>query len=97
MGTDYTVFVHVEDAAGNIVAQTDLQPTGGVYPTSAWTPGHTLKDSYRLRIPEDTPPGEYRVLAGLYDPATGERLPLLDPSGAPIDNQLPVTTLRITE
>jgi 4-amino-4-deoxy-L-arabinose transferase-like glycosyltransferase len=95
MGTDYTVFVHVEDAAGNIVAQTDLQPTGGVHPTSAWTPGHTLKDSYRLTLSEDTPPGEYRVFAGVYDPATGERLPLLGSSGAPPDNQLQVTTLRV--
>jgi hypothetical protein len=95
METNYTVFVHVEDAAGNIVAQADLQPTGGFYPTSAWMPGHTLKDSYRLTIPEDTPPSEYRVLAGLYDPATGERLPLLDAAGIPTDNQLPVTTLRV--
>jgi hypothetical protein len=97
MAVNYTVFVHVEDATGQIVAQADRQPTGGFHPTSAWTPGQALKDSYRLTIPEDTSPGEYRVLAGLYDPATSERLPLLDPSGAPTGNQLPVTTLRINE
>jgi len=97
IATDYTVFVHVEDASGNIVAQTDLQPTGGVHPTSAWAPGQTLKDSYLLTIPEGTPPGDYRVFAGLYDAATGERLPLLDAEGRAQDNQLPVGVLRITE
>ncbi len=95
MDVDYTVFIHVEDAAGNIVAQTDLPPTGGLYPTSAWKPGHTLKVSYRVTIPEGTPAVEYRVIVGLYDPITGERVPLLDATGAPADNQLIVTTLRV--
>jgi hypothetical protein len=31
-----------------------------------------------LEIPADALPGEYRLVAGLYDPDTGQRLPLPD-------------------
>ena len=41
---DYTVFVHVLDQAGKIVAQYDGPPAGGELPTRAWSPGATFAD-----------------------------------------------------
>ena len=73
---DLTFFVHLIDAAGNIVAQSDMRPFGGRFPTTVWLPGKTLQDTYALPIPEGIPPGEYRLRVGFYD-GLG-RLPLAD-------------------
>jgi hypothetical protein len=58
-----------------VVAQQDLQPLDGTAPTSTWLAGEFLTDAYRLTLPGDLRPGEYRVIAGLYDARTGQRLP----------------------
>lgn len=67
---DYTVFVHVLDSGGKVVAQADSQPHGGDFPTSAWRPGDRIADSYALAVP----PGTYTVEVGLYYLPTLERL-----------------------
>lgn len=70
---DYTVFVHVLDTTGKIVAQADRQPQNGNYPTSMWDPGEQVKDDYEFTLPRA---GEYRVKVGMYRPDTGDRLPV---------------------
>ena len=72
---DYTVFVHVLDAAGQVVAQADGQPVGGAYPTSWWWPGQTVEDVRAVAL-KGVPPGSYRLALGIYDLATGQRLPV---------------------
>lgn len=74
---DYTVFVHVLDAAGQTVAQRDATPRDGAYPTSLWQPGEYVTDDYTF----DLPPGDYTVELGLYLPETGARL-VLEGGGA---------------
>lgn len=85
MATDYTVFVHVLDAAGSIVAQADAPPQAGRYPTHWWDRGEVLADQHAVPLPADLRPGEYRVRLGLYDPTTGERLPLAGMPGDAIE------------
>jgi hypothetical protein len=68
---DYTAFVHLVDADGQIAAQADGQPLEGQYPTSIWSLGETVMD--QRRIP--APPGEYQVYVGLYQWETSTRLP----------------------
>lgn len=63
---DYTVFVHVLDDAGRLVAQTDGQPNGGARPTSGWQPGEPVRDSYAVSLPPGLASGEYNLLIGLY-------------------------------
>jgi hypothetical protein len=79
---DYTVFLHLVSpgAGGEVVAQSDGPPLDGEWPTSLWLPGMTLDDTHTIPIPAALPPGTYHLLAGLYDPATGERLTLPDGS-----------------
>jgi hypothetical protein len=79
--TDYTVFVHILDAGGNIVAQRDVMPADNTYSTRLWAAGEYIIDMHTFA---DLPPGEYSLRAGLYDQATGQRLPV-DPSGDYID------------
>lgn len=71
---EYTVFVHLVDAAGRIVAQGDGPPLAGGYPTSYWRPGEVLADAHHIDF--DGPPGEHRLLVGLYTLADGLRLPV---------------------
>jgi 4-amino-4-deoxy-L-arabinose transferase-like glycosyltransferase len=71
---DYTLFVHALDNAGRIVAQTDVQPRGGAYPTSIWDASEFVPDEITLAIPPDAR-GTLRVVIGWYDAQTGERLP----------------------
>ena len=62
----YTVFVHVLDDQGQLVAQFDRPPGGGTSPTTSWEPGQILLDTYPVPIPEDLAAGEYDVHVGMY-------------------------------
>jgi hypothetical protein len=73
---DYTAFLHLLDASGKLVAQTDGQPRSGDYPTSAWGAGDVVADPHRLDLPGDLRPGTYRLEAGMYLLQTGARLTL---------------------
>jgi hypothetical protein len=78
---DYTVFVHLVDQEGKLWGQGDGVPVRGTYPTSAWLPGQLVEDKHVIQADPNTPPGSYRVLVGLYDPATLERLEAIGPEG----------------
>jgi hypothetical protein len=72
--TSYHVFVHLVGPDGDIVAQRDGEPANWTRPTAGWLPGEVVLDEYVLHPPADLPPGDYTLLCGLYNPATGERL-----------------------
>jgi hypothetical protein len=71
---DYTVFVHVVDEKGVILAQRDAMPMNGNYPTSLWQPGEFITDIHALSLPTDLPSGRYTLQVGLYNVETGARL-----------------------
>jgi hypothetical protein len=73
---DYTVFIHVLNDRGELVAQFDSPPGGGTAPTSGWRIGETLRDSYPLPLPPDLVEGTYSVRVGLYTWPAVERLPV---------------------
>lgn len=80
---DLTMFVHVEDEAGIIVAQTDRPPAG--YPTTEWQPGEIVVDRVMVTLPVDLAPGIYSVTTGFY------HLPTL----ARTDEPIPLGTIVI--
>jgi hypothetical protein len=82
--TDYTVFAHVVDSRGTVVTQKDGMPKDGAAPTSQWAPGEQVEDLRLIPLPSDMAVGEYRLLVGLYNLQTMERLPVHGPSGAEI-------------
>lgn len=74
LDVDLTVFLHLRDEAGQIVAQSDGPPLDGWYPTSWWPAGEWIQDTHTFPLSAAVPPGAYHLVAGLYDPATGDRL-----------------------
>jgi hypothetical protein len=74
MKINYTTFIQLLDQQERVVAQVDQYPLDGAAPTSTWLPSEILTDHYQLLLP-DLPAGEYRLIVGLYNAATGQRLP----------------------
>jgi hypothetical protein len=70
---DYTVFVHVLDAGGRLIAQSDNQPRQGNYPTPFWLPGEVIQDEHRLSIPANAA----QIIVGLYQLQSGRRVPVV--------------------
>ena len=70
---DYTVFVHFVDADGELMWTDDHQPPT---PTRQWKGGARIEYSRTVFVPKFPYAGEARVNVGLYDPASGDRLPL---------------------
>jgi hypothetical protein len=64
---NYQIFTHLVAADGTLIAQADHIAGADSYPTSLWQPGNLLYNRFEIQLPAGTPPGEYRVLAGLYD------------------------------
>jgi hypothetical protein len=93
MDRDYTVFVHVSDTSGRVIAQYDGQPTNATYPTSAWLPGETIVDHYTMTLPSPVPPGPLTVSLGVYDLRTLQRLPVIE-NGKATGDEIVLGTLR---
>ncbi|HUS94523.1 MAG TPA: phospholipid carrier-dependent glycosyltransferase [Patescibacteria group bacterium] len=91
--TDVVLFTHVLDENGNILAQQDALQA----PSWDWQTGDLFIQIHRLQIPAGTRPGAYQVVVGLYDRASGKRLPLLDEAGAIVDSSAPVVPLIVDE
>jgi hypothetical protein len=85
VGRDLTVFTHLQNSAHVVVAQHDGPPVDGRRPTSGWRPGEAHLDFHQIRIPANLPPGRYQVVAGMYVPATGDRVGILAPNGRTSD------------
>lgn len=73
----YAVFVQLLGPDGLPIAQADSRPLGGLEPTESWQPGQRLTDRYAIDVP-DGARGQHRLIAGMYDPASGVRLPTRD-------------------
>ncbi len=95
MGSSYKVFVHLVDAAtGDIVGQDDAVPRRWAYPTNWWERGEVVEDTIPLSL-NGVPPGRYRLVLGLYDQGTGERLPAYSAEGERYpDDVVPLTTVQ---
>lgn len=81
------LFVHLEDGQGRVLAQDDALG----YDAREWQPGDRFISFHTLALPADLP-REVRLLIGLYDTLSGERLPTAG-TGAQGDTIiLPLTT-----
>jgi hypothetical protein len=98
----YTVFTHLLDANGRLIAQHDGPPVGGRRPTTGWVQGEFITDPHPMRFRPDLTPDQLRTIintgpalieVGLYDPTTGDRVSAAD--GA--DHVVLPTRLRLSE
>lgn len=87
---DYTVFTHLLGAAynprtqGPVWGQHDAPPMEGAWPTSTWRAGDRIVDRHILVLDAEAPEGDYSIEVGLYDLASGERLPAFSEDGQPL-------------
>lgn len=82
-GIDYTVFLQLWRNSKQVDGF-DGPPVQNDYPTSLWQPGEIIIDTHPLDL-SALPPGDYTLLAGLYNPTTGDRLPAFA-AGQPLPN-----------
>jgi hypothetical protein len=79
-GRDLRVFLHLRDEAGHLVGQHDALG----YPSREWRGGDRFVTLHTIPLP--APPhsldGPHHLALGLYDVATGERLPVLAGEGS---------------
>ena len=81
MKEDYTVSVQLIGPDGRLWGQTDAWPVQGTLPTSQWSPGQRIADSYTVALSADAPSGRYQVGVVVYLLATQTRLTVVDESG----------------
>lgn len=74
VGDSFSVFTHVVDQVGALVAQADGVPGGGLLPMPSWQPGEQVTDRFAVRLPPDLPSGTYEIRIGIYRPESGQRL-----------------------
>lgn len=79
--TDLRVFVHLVDPTNpdtleGIIAQIDAAPRRGTYPFWVWSDGEIVIDKLQIQTSTAIPAGDYLLLIGIYDSATGQRLTL---------------------
>jgi hypothetical protein len=92
---DYTVFVHLYDGRGELVASHDGPPLYGYLPTSQWAAGEIVPDRHTIPLPPQLEAGEYRLAVGMYDAATGERIGVTDIQGSVIGDHVDLVDITV--
>jgi hypothetical protein len=77
---DYTMTVQVIDEGGTKAGQVDRQPCAGQCPTKGWRAGDLVGERFEVPIAADAAARRYRLIASIYDLATGQQLPAADGS-----------------
>jgi hypothetical protein len=89
-------FVHIRNSqkdgpmnprTGNEIWAQDEHETPGGLLTTEYLPGRLYLDEFRVRLPDDMPPGEYFLEIGWADLAAGEQL---DPQASAVQPPLKV-------
>ncbi|MFZ2487157.1 MAG: hypothetical protein WAZ19_03455 [Anaerolineae bacterium] len=81
VAADLHTFVQALDAqSGSLLAGWDSVPLGGFAPTTNWQAGQVIEERLALAAPNGAAWPPVRMIAGLYDPASGQRL--LTPQGS---------------
>ena len=88
VGANYTVFTHLLTPNGQLAVGRDSLPLQGEAPTTSWLKGEVLTDRYELQVPPGSGPGAYPIEIGIYQPETGQRLPVSRDGVQQPDNRL---------
>ena len=91
---NHTTFLHVLNSTGDLVAQSDVAPADGAFPTSAWQPGNVVTSHHQITVPDGSLQDSYTLLAGMYRPADGVRLSVFDANNNSLpNNAAPIGTV----
>ena len=91
--TNVVLFTHVVDESGKIIAQRDSIEA----PSWGWQSGDIILQIHPITLQENIKAGTYKTFVGIYDRASGERLPQLDSLGKIVDSNAGVVPLIVNE
>jgi len=69
----YRIYLHVLDADGDLIDQSDGEPAGWSRPMTGWAVGEIVSDVRSVKIPADAAAGDTTMRVGVYAP-DGTRL-----------------------
>ena len=95
LDANYTVFVHLSGPDEQIWGQHDGQPVESTFPTAEWVPGQIVVDQHQVEISAQAPDGTYKLLTGLYDSTTGQRLAVSGAADVLTDDRISLTLLEV--
>ncbi len=91
----WLTFVLIQPDSGAILAASDSPP--GNRPSETWQPGAYYLDLRTLNIPCEADPGEYMLLAGVYQPDPLRDAAITRGDGTPVTgNRAFLTTIQVT-
>ncbi len=85
---NYTIFVQWLDSQNQLITSRDSQPLHGHYPTAVWSKGEIIIEQVSLTLPPTLETGSYRLVTGMYNWQTGERLIARDEFGQPYSDRM---------
>ena len=89
LSVDYTVFVHILNESGQVIAQHDGKPASGTRPIYTWRPGDIIPDTHEMVWLADSYEGRATIAVGLYDLTTQQRVPAYNADRTPLaDNRV---------
>lgn len=92
---EYSVSVQMIGENGRRVAQSDSFHPAGL-PLPRWQANEYGRDIHRLTPSPATPPGNYRLVAFVYNIATRQRLNMLNEAGLSIYNEYELSHITLT-
>ena len=93
---DFSVYVGLRDAQGNLYPRANAIPAGFFAPVNRWRTGQLLRDANLIRIPPGAPPGDYTLEVGFFSPSLDQTLEIRDENG-PLGNRISLAPLRIVK
>lgn len=78
--TDTVLFTQILHEGGVLAQRDSLEA-----PTWQWQTGDVIAQLHPIAIPADAPAGRYRTIVGMYDRASGARLPVLAENGRTLE------------
>jgi hypothetical protein len=90
-GHELTIFAHVLDDGGHVVAQEDRLDA----PAWSWHAGDVIAQVHRIQLERDLASGTYQLATGLYNTRDLTRLPILV-SGEAVDDRLLLRPIEVT-
>jgi hypothetical protein len=92
---NWTVFIHLVGAQGQIVAEDNRPPQDDAFPMLQWVAGDWVEDRHPLALPANLAPGEYHIRVGLFFPRTERRAGVYSKRGTLRGDYLDIGTLTV--
>ncbi|MGB7339369.1 MAG: hypothetical protein WBC91_10795, partial [Phototrophicaceae bacterium] len=73
---DATIFVHIVDADGAIIAQSDSRPLNGTYPTFIWDNEEIVRTDHSFNFDDFESLDDYTIRIGMYIFPDAQNLPI---------------------